>query len=151
MYPFQKQHSFILTIAFAFTFNLLLTGCGNRLIPRDLKDYVSEQLKTPRYNVDVTQPYKTTFIYRLPDVNINDAYLMAEEFINCVVDFGRRENVSDWLNDSLMFHIRLDSDADVNLKWSTSADKMRERTKGKISTQDLIDSCLKEENWGFAP
>jgi hypothetical protein len=151
MYSSQKQRFLVLIIAFIFTFSLLLTGCGNRLIPRDLKDYVSEQLKTPRRNVDVTQPYKTTFIYRLPDVNISDAYLLAEEFIYCVVDFGRREGVSDWLNDSLMFHIRLDSDADVNLKWSTSADKMRELVKGEISTQDLIESCLKEENWGYAP
>ncbi|MCF7811734.1 hypothetical protein K9N50_12180 [bacterium] len=151
MYSHQKQRFWILIIAFIFTFSLLITGCGGRLIPRDLKDYVSEELNTPRRNVDVTQPYKTTFIYRLPDVNINDAYLLAEEFIDCVVDFGRREGVSDWLNDSLMFHIRLDSDADVNLKWATSADKMRERTKGKISTQELIDSCTKEENWVFAP
>jgi len=126
---------------------LLLCGCSNKLIPRELKDYVSEELNTPRRNVDVTQPYKTTFILRIPDVNSNDAYRMTEDFIECIADYARRDGVGDWLNDSLTFHMRRDSDADVNLKWTTSADKMRAYVNEKIDVNELIESCNKEENW----
>ncbi|NQU06822.1 MAG: hypothetical protein HQ568_12060, partial [Calditrichaeota bacterium] len=94
-----------------------------------------------------TQPYTTTFILRIPDVGVNQAYQMAEDFINCIADYARRDGVGDWLNDSLTFHVRLDSDADINLKWTTSADRMRAFVNEKINMEGLIESCEKVENW----
>jgi len=85
----------VFLIVVIIAFSMLLCGCSNKLIPRELKDYVAEELNTPRRNVDVNQPYRTTFILRIPDVNSNDAYRMTEDFIECIADYARRDGVGD--------------------------------------------------------
>ncbi len=130
-----------------------LIGCdgGNRLIPRDLKDYVSYALKTPRRNVNVDQTFNTTISLRVDQMDVNGARKAVRDLISKCVEYFRRDNVNDYLQSTLIFHVRLTTDADQYLKWRTSADNMRDLVKERMTEEEFLALCEKEEYWDFMP
>jgi len=97
--------------------------------------------------VDVTQPFRTTVIYRVPVLTRENARHAERALVIKVIEFSRAKGVTDFLNDSLMFLVRLETDPDVNMKWLASVRDMRETLEGKMSEDDFIERCAKEENW----
>ncbi len=130
-------------------FGVLFTaGCGGgRLIPRDLKDYVSFSLKTPRRNVDVTQTFKTIISLRVEQVDYSGAVQAQKDLITRCIEYFRRENITDYIQDTLVFHVRLTTDVDVNMKWTAPASIVRDLVKNRMSFEEFYDLCRKEENW----
>jgi len=127
---------------------VVLVGCGGgRLIPKDLKDFLAKELNTPRHNMEVLQPFRTTIICRIAPTTRTGAREAENLLISKVIEFSKQNNVSDFLNDSLMFVIRLESDADVNMKYYGSANDVREVLSGKLTDSELIERLVKEENW----
>jgi len=127
---------------------IVAIGCGGgQLIPKDLKDFLSVELKTPRRNVDVLQPFRTTIIYRISPTTRAGARTAEQQLIVKVFEFSRNNGVSDFLNDSLMFLVRLENDPDVNMKWYSSAQDVRDVISGKLAEAEFIERCVKEENW----
>jgi len=125
-----------------------VTGCGGgTLIPKDLKDYLSAELKTERRNVDVTQPFRTTIIYKINPSTRQGARDAERTLVSAFLEFSRKNGVSDFLNDSLMFLVRLERDPDANMKWFGSAADAREVLSGAMTEGDFIERCIKEENW----
>ena len=142
------NHSRSPVIIFTLIFGvILMTGCGGRLIPRDLKDYVSHDLKFPRRNIDVDQTYRTTIIFRLEQVRNSEAYQAEKDLIESCVEYFRRDNVTDFIQDTLIFHVRSNSDADVYMKWTAPADMMRDLVKERMTPEEFFERCQKEENW----
>lgn len=127
---------------------LILSGCGGpKLIPKDLKDYLATAMKTERRNVDVTQPFRTTFIYRVPGQTIVKARESTKAFIEKVEQFSKEQGVSDFLNDSLRFVVRLDTDPDVFIRFDCGATDLRNWMDGSVSEAEFMDRCIKEEHW----
>jgi len=127
---------------------MVVAGCGGgRLIPRDLKDYLAIQLKTERHNVDVAQPFRTTIIYKIGASNLAAAREGEKRVITKFLEFSRARGVNDFLNDSLMFLVRLDTNPDVTIKWFTSSHDVKEAVDGTISDDEFFDRCIKEERW----
>lgn len=144
---FAGAHTRLLPATLAALTAFTLTGCGGKLIPRDLKDYLAAELKTDRRNVDVTIPFRTTIIRRIPAVNLNKARDAERELVMKFLEYCRRDGVSDFQNDSLMFLVRLDTDPDVNIKWHSTATDAREVLDGKMEEGEFFDRCQKEEHW----
>ena len=126
---------------------LLTAGCGGRLIPRDLKNYVAYNLKIERRMIELRQIFRTEITLRVKPMNLYEARKEEEVLIRTCADYFERDNVSDFINDSLLFVIRLDTDPDVNLKWSTVAYDMRLLVINKMTMEKFLDRCKKEENW----
>jgi len=138
-------------LAVFITFALLastLAGCGGgRLIPRDLKDYVAADLKTPRRNVDVTLPFRTMIILRVQRLNRDQAREAERELIESCLEYFRRDHIKDFINDTLVFNVRLNIDPSVNMKYWTIAEDMRSCIKGEMDIDEFIDRMTREENW----
>ena len=127
---------------------LSLTGCGGKkLVTRELKDYIASGMKITPGNVDVTLPFRTTIILRIPSMPLRDARQTGDKLIRMFIDYSKQNQVTDFLNDSLMFLVRLDVSPEVNLKYYTTASDMRELLDGNITDTDFIDRCVREENW----
>ncbi len=127
---------------------LTLIGCGGKkLVPDELKDFLAQELKTDRHKVDVTQPFRTTIVLRIRSTTIVNARDSERELIGKFLDFSRQKGIKYFLNDSLMFLVRSDTDPNVNLKWWTTARDALEVLDGKMSDTDFIDRCVKEEHW----
>ncbi len=125
-----------------------LIGCGGgRLIPRDLKDFVSADLKIERRRVELTQPFRTTMTLRVNSMSVYDARQATKEFIASCNKYFQRDGVGDFINDTLVYEVRLNSNPDVFIKWLTVADDMRMLIKDDIPLSDFIDRCKKTEEW----
>jgi hypothetical protein len=126
----------------------LIAGCGGgRLIPRDLKDYLAIQLKTERRNVDVTQPFRTTIIYRIQKTTVVNARESERELIGKFLEFSQKNEIKDFLNDSLMFLVRLDTNPDVSIKWFATSRDAKAVVEGEITEAEFISRCIKQERW----
>lgn len=136
----KKGILFALLIIFA-------AGCGGRLIPRDLKDYVSANLKIERRRVELTQPFRTKIILRLNPMTIQEARQAGKDLIKSCLEYYQRDNVTNFINDTLVYVIRLDSDPDTRLSWWTVADDMKMLVQNKMDFEDFLDRCRKEESW----
>ncbi len=127
---------------------LYLTGCGGgRLIPRDLKDFVSADLKMERRRVELTQPFRTTMTLRVNAMPVANARQANREFIESCLKYFQRDGVTDFINDTLIFEVRLDADPKVCLKWTTVTMDMRALVKDKMGIEEFIERCRKEEHW----
>lgn len=125
-----------------------LIGCGgNRLIPRDLKDCIAADLKIPRRNVELTQIFRTTIMLRVNPMSLSQARQAERDLITTCFEYFRVDNVTDFINDTLVFVVRLDTDADVNLKWTSVALDANDVLKEQMSLETFFDRCNKEENW----
>ena len=69
------------------------------------------------------------------------------DLINACVEYFRRDNVSNFINDTLVFNVRLDINPDIKLEYWTVAEDMRQVVKGEMNVEDFIDRCRREENW----
>lgn len=142
--PLARVSAVLLAIMFFISF---LAGCENKLIPRDLKDSVSHTLKTERRNIEVTRPFRTTVFFRIQPMEIEKARQAEIDLINACVEYFRRDNVSNFINDTLVFNVRLDINPDIKLEYWTVAEDMRQVVKGEMNVEDFIDRCRREENW----
>jgi len=125
-----------------------LSGCGGgKLIPRELKDYLSYSLKTPRRNVEVDQAFQTTITLRIEQMNQVDAQQAMMDLIEKSVEYFRRDKITDFLQEKIVFHIRINSDADQYIKWTTSASLLRDLVEEKMSEVDFYELCTRDENW----
>ncbi|MDP8238736.1 MAG: hypothetical protein P9X24_06580 [Candidatus Hatepunaea meridiana] len=149
--PIKAQTSIILRlliISILILTPLFFNGCGgNQLIPRDLKDYVSAKLGTPRRNVDLTQIFTTTIILRLEQTDIFGALQAEKDLIGKCVEYFQRDNITDYIQDTLVFHVRLNADADTYMKWKISSKEVIDLVKGRMTEDEFFDICAKEENW----
>ncbi len=125
------------------------SGCGggNELIPRDLKDFVSAYLNTERRNVDLTQPFRTTIILRVPPMPIENARDAERQFIEACVEYFKRDNINGFINDTLVFNLRLVNNPDINLKYWTVSGDMRLVVEDKMTIDELIERADREESW----
>lgn len=130
------------------TAGLALSGCGGgTLVPRDLKDYIAADLKTPRRNVEFTQPFRSSIILRVQTRDIESAHQAERDLIQSAVEYFQRDNIRNFINDTIVFVVRLDTDPDVNLKYFTVAADLRELVGERLSLEDFIERCRREENW----
>ena len=126
----------------------ILIGCGGgKLIPRELKDYIAYALKTPRRNVEVDQAFQTTITLRVEEMNAADAQQAMKDLIEKSVEYFRRDKITDFLQETIIFHVRLTSDADQYLKWTTSASLLRDLVQEKMSEVDFYELCTRDEIW----
>lgn len=148
-FPFYgRTAAGIASLFFLFAF----CSCGGgRLIPRDLKDYVSAKLPTPRRNIDVDQTYRTKIILLVEQMDYRAVRQAEMDLIRKCVEYFRRDNVTDYIQDTLVFHVRLRSDADVYMKWTVPAVDVRDLVKERISEERFFEICRKEENWDWEP
>ena len=124
-------------------------GCGNKLIPRDLKDYIAAELKIPRRQVEFDQPFRSRFTLRVNDMNANEAMDAERQLIKAAMEYFRRDNVTNFINDSLVFEVRLDNDPKSNIMlWSVSEEMLR-LIKDEYSIEEFIGRCKVEENWSL--
>ncbi len=132
-----------------FAATAILFGCGGggKLVPQDLASYISANLKTPEQNVEVTAPFRTTVKLKVSYSDIASARSAGRDLVNCCVEYLRRDNVTNFLNDTLVFVVRLTLDPKQNLIWRTVAYDMRELLEGKMTTEEFFERCSKEENW----
>ncbi len=148
-FPFYGRTAAVIASLF---FIFALGSCGGgRLIPRDLKDYVSAKLPTPRRNVDVDQTYRTKIILLVEQMDYRAARQAEKDLIRRCVEYFRRDNVTDYIQDTLVFHVRLRSDADVYMKWTTPAVDMRDLVRERMSEERFFEIGRKEENWDWEP
>ena len=125
-----------------------ISSCGGgKLIPRELKDYVAYALKTPRRNVEVDQTFNTTITLRVERMGYSDAELTMKELVMKCVEYFRRDKVSDFIQETVIFHIRLTSDADQYMKWTTSATQLRDFVKDNMGENEFFELCEKESIW----
>lgn len=136
-------------IAFiAVIISTIFVGCGGKkMIPRDVKDYMAAEFKVDRRNFDVTIPFRTTLIRRTYSMPLLAARNAQKEFIVKFFDYCRKDGVTNFQNDTLLFLLRLDSDPDVNLKYYGIAYDAREVVNGGMDVETFIDRCTKDENW----
>lgn len=134
-------------LAFILAFGYSGCGGGNELIPRDLKDFVSAYLKTERRNVDLTRPFRTTIILRVQPMPIEDARDAQRELIEACREYFKRDNITSFINDTLVFNLRLVNNPDINLKYWTVAGDMRLMLDGEMTVDELIDRADRVENW----
>jgi len=126
----------------------ILSGCGGgKLIPRELKDYISFELKTPRRNVEVDQAFQTTITLRVEQMSQVDAQQAMKDLIEKSVEYFRRDKITDFLQQTIVFHVRLNNDADQYLKWTTSATQLRDLVEEKMSEVDFYELCTRDEIW----
>lgn len=124
-------------------------GCGNKLIPRDLKDYIAAELKIPRRQVEFDQPFRSRFTLRVNDMNANEAMDAERQLIKAAMEYFRRDNVTNFINDSLVFEVRLDNDPKSNIMlWSVSEEMLR-LINDEYSIEEFIGRCKVEENWSL--
>jgi|GEM_PF-1108463 hypothetical protein len=142
----KRSNRFIITISL--TLCILLAGCGGgRLIPRELKDYVAYTLKMERRLVNLIDIFRTEVILSVKPMTIANARKEEVVLIETCVEYFRRDNITDFINDSLVFVIRLNTDPDVRIKWFTVADDMRKLVNDEMTIKEFADRCRKEENW----
>jgi len=147
---FLKLFSIFLISLLGLSFLVSCDG-GNRLIPRDLKDYVSHALDTPRRNVNVDQTFNTTISLRVEQMDVNGARKAVRDLISKCVEYFRRDDVTDYLQSTLLFHVRLTTDADQYVRWKASAENMRDLVKDRMTEEEFFTLCEKEEYWDFIP
>ncbi len=130
-----------------------LAGCGtgNELAPKDLKVYVTHALKTEARNLDVNRALNTEISLRVERLDIEEARRAVRDLIAACVGYFRRDNITDFTHTTLVFHVRLASDADQFVKWTTSADNMLDLVKNRMTDEEFFALCDKEENWYFMP
>jgi len=80
-------------------------------------------------------------------MSVYDARQATKEFISSCNKYFQRDGVGDFINDTLVFEVRLNSDPDIFVKWSTVADDMRMLVKNDMSLSDFVDRCKKTEVW----
>ncbi len=122
-------------------------GCGNTLIPRELKDYIAADLKIPRRQVEFQQPFRSRFTLRVNDMTAREAMDTERQLIESCMEYFRRDNVTNFINDSLVFEVRLDADPNSNIMLWSIADEMHRLIDDEISLSDFISRCRVEENW----
>ena len=128
--------------------SLYMIGCsGASLIPRDLKDFVSADLKIDRRKVELTQPFRTAITLRVNPMPVNQARQAEHDLIGSCIKYFQRDYISDFINDTLVFIIRLDNDPGINIKWWTVTDDMRMLVKGSMTMDEFAERCRKEEHW----
>lgn len=117
------------------------------MIPRDVKDFMAAEFKLDRRNFDVLLPFRTTLIRRTSSLPYLGARSAQKEFIQKFFEYCRRDGVTNFQNDTVMFLLRLDSNPDVNLKYFSTAYDASEVVNGNMDVETFIDRCIKEENW----
>ena len=136
------------TFAISLAVCILLAGCGGgRLIPRELKDYVAYTLKMERRLVNLIDIFRTEIILYVKPMTLANARKEEIVLVETCVEYFQRDNVNDFINDSLVFIIRLNTDPDVRIKWFTVADDMRKLVNDEMTITEFADRCRKEENW----
>lgn len=152
MYSSNKASKNVKAVNLCLCFLLVLSsasfiGCENKLIPRDLKDYIAADLQIPRRQVEFDQPFRSRFTLRVNEMTSNEAMDAERQLIESCMEYFRRDNVNNFINDSLVFEVRLDNDPKSNiLLWSTS-DEMRRLIDDEMSVDDFVGRCKAEENW----
>lgn len=135
-------------ISFLIAGTVLFSGCGGgTLIPRDLKDYVSAKLPTPRRNVDVIQPFRTTILLLIERGDINKAREAERDLITKCVEYFQRDNITNFINDTVLFKVRLASDADTYLNYSSHYQELLSLIRDDITLDSYIERCYKDEKW----
>jgi len=143
----RSSINFFLVAIFIAT-SVLTVGCGgNKMIPRDVKDYMAAEFKIDRRNFDVTIPFRTTIMMRTNALTLMNAREKEKEFITKFFDYCKRDNVADFQNDTLMFLLRLDTNPDINLKYFSTSYDAGQVVRGEMDIDAFIDRCIKEENW----
>lgn len=128
--------------------SLILTGCGGKkLVPTEAEKFVAKALATPAYNVQVTTAFRTTVILKVPAMTLTSARDTERTLIESFVAYADENGIKDFGNDSLLFHLRLDTDPDVYMKWRSTTSDMKELLGGTMTVEDFIDRCAKEEMW----
>jgi len=117
------------------------------LIPRELKDYVAYTLKMERRLVNLIDIFRTEIILYVKPMTLANARKEEIVLVETCVEYFQRDNVNDFINDSLVFIIRLNTDPDVRIKWFTVADDMRKLVNDEMTITEFADRCRKEENW----
>ncbi len=144
----SSRYSSVLLILLFLFISLEFAGCGGaKLIPRDLKDYVSHDLKIERRRVELTQPFRTRITLRVEPMPVQDARQAVRDLIESCIEYYQRDNITDFINDTLVYKVRLDADPDVNIQWWTVADDMRMAVNDEMNINTFYDRCRKEENW----
>jgi len=69
------------------------------------------------------------------------------QLIESCMEYFRRDNVTNFINDSLVFEVRLDADPNSNIMLWSIADEMHRLIDDEISLSDFISRCRVEENW----
>ena len=136
-----------LKLLFILALCLLMLSCGGKLIPRELKDYVSYTLKIDRRLIELQQVFRTEITLRVKPMSLVDALREERVLIRTCVEYFQRDNVTDFINDSLVFVVRLNIDPDVKIKWFAVANDLRMLIKNEMTMDDFADRCRKEENW----
>ncbi|MBM3325565.1 MAG: hypothetical protein FJY65_01075 [Calditrichaeota bacterium] len=139
---------FIIYIFAAAALCAAVAGCGgNKLAPLECAKYIAKALGTPQYNVQVTTSFRTAVILKLPVTTLNGARDAERTLIEHFIAYAQENAISDFGNDSLLFHIRLDTNPDITMKWRSTTMDLKEHLAGKMSLEEFIDRCQKEENW----
>ncbi|MBC8465479.1 hypothetical protein H8D57_00480 [bacterium] len=142
-----KLSKFILLTVLSAFFILDFTGCETAIIPRDLKDFVSHDLKVERRRIELTQPFRTKITFRTNPMTIAEARIAEKDLVTSCIKYYRRDGINNFINDTLVYVVRMDSDPGTNIKWWTVSDDMRMVLKGDLSTEEFINRIRKEENW----
>lgn len=141
-----KKH-FPQKLVLGITLIAFLIGCGGRLIPRDLKDFVSADLKIERRRVEFQMPYRSEITLRVNPMSYRQAQDAQKSLIESCKRYFQRDNIDDFINDSLVFIIRLDEDASTVLKYWSHIDEMTRLMEDELTTEQFIERCKKEESW----
>ena len=145
---YGRMAAVIASLFFIFAFS----SCGGgRLIPRDLKDYVSAKLPTPRRNIDVDQTFQLKIILLVEQMDFRAAGRAEKDLIRKCVEYFRRDNITDYIQDTLVFHVRLKTDVDVYIRWTAPAIDMRDLVRERITEERFFEICRREESWDWEP
>jgi hypothetical protein len=128
-----------------------VAGCGGKvkLNPTDLKVFVAKDLNAPKEDLDVTTTFRTNLVIKVNYMNVEEAQAAMREFIGSCNRYFQRDQVKDFLNDTLVFVIQLKTDRDQNLKWSAIKEDVRDLVAGNMSPEQFYERCLRTESWSM--
>jgi len=128
-----------------------VAGCGGKvkLNPNDLKVFVAADLKAPKEYIDVTTTFRTSLVIKVNYMNVEEAQAAMRELIGSCNRYFQRDQVKDFLNDTLVFVIQLKTDREQNLKWAAIKEDARDLVAGNMSPEQFYERCLRMESWSM--
>lgn len=128
-----------------------LTGCSKtvKLNPHDLVSYVAADLKAPREDITVSTNFRTAIVLEVQRMNIEEAHAAMEKFIASCLGYFQRDQVNDFLNDTVVFVLQKQIDRSQQLRWSAIKEDVRDWVTGTMPQDRFLERLTREEQWSL--
>lgn len=139
-------------ISFLFLAGVLLAGCSeNAINQEDLKNYLLFQLKVPEKNLQIETESVVRLSLAIQPMGPEPARKAAREFIVAVLEYLRRDKVTDLPGEEIIFHVKMLDEADVSITFSLQLDIVKKYVKTEKIGIEIIEESSIQDNWNFYP